>query len=189
MKKVLFIVFILIISVSCNQNQASNQEQSEKVEDDFMETPVDESQDFDQIGFDLMESESIGNIQFDMSLEAIESKIGKAEEKTEFELWGADDFEHQTRIYQNNTLEIDYIKTEEEEIVCNMITIYGDNQLKTSRNIGIGDSRKDVLKAYQNEIYDRDNPSSLIAGTIYGGVIFTFENGKVSSIFVGAGAE
>ena len=189
MKKLLFLFSILIIGFSCNQNQTTNQEQNDNIEEDFVTTPVDESQDFDQIGFDLMEEETIGNIQFDMKLETIENKIGEPEEKTKFEIWAADGFEHQTRIYQNNTLEIDYIKTEDNEIVCNMITIYGNSQLKTSRGIGIGDSRTAVLKAYQKEIYDRNNPKSLIAGTIYGGVIFSFENDKVTSIFVGAGAE
>jgi len=189
MKKLFFCFFVLIISISCEQNQSTNKEQSEVIEEDFVEVPVDETKDFDQLGFDLMESETIGKLQFDMPLAAIETEVGAAEEKTEFELWGADDFEHQTRIYQNNTLEIDYIKTEDDEIVCNMITIYGDNELKTSRGIGIGDSRNAVLKVYQQEIYDRDNETALIAGTIYGGVIFTFENDKVKSIFIGAGAE
>jgi hypothetical protein len=32
-------------------------------------------------------------------------------------------------------------------------------------------------------------PDSIIAGTIYGGVYFEIKNNRVSSIFVGAGAE
>lgn len=189
MKKLLFFLFVLIICTSCSQSQSSNQEQREIIQEDYVEIVIDETKDFDEIGFELMESETIGKLQFDMSLEAIEEEVGEPEEQTEFELWGADDFEHQTRVYQKNTLEIDYIKTEDNEIVCNMITIYGESDLKTSRGIGIGDSRNSVLKAYQAEIYDQENKEGLIAGTIYGGVIFTFENDKVKSIFVGAGAE
>jgi hypothetical protein len=189
MKKSLFFLFVLIICISCSQNQSSNKEQNEIIQEEYVEIAIDETQNFDEIGFELMESETIGQLQFDMSLEAIEKEVGEPEEKTEFEFWGADGFEHQTRIYQNNTLDIDFIKTEDGEIVCNMITIYGASDLKTSRNIGIGDSRNAVLKAYQAEIYDRENKEALIAGTIYGGVIFTFENDKVKSIFVGAGAE
>lgn len=189
MKKLIFTLLIVTIHLGCNQNQTKNNEASEQIQEQIVETTNDTDKDYDQIGFDLMEIETIGEIQFDMSVEDVEAEIGAAEETTEFEFWGADGFEHQTRIYQNNTLDIDFIKTEDGEIVCNMITIYGDNSLKTSRNIGIGDSRNTVLKAYQNEIFDTNNKKALIAGTIYGGVIFTFEKDKVKSIFVGAGAE
>lgn len=189
MKKLLFALLIVTICFGCNENPVENNEQPQVIQQEIIEIPVNDDKDYDQIGFDLMESEKIGEVQFDMKVEAIETIIGEAEEKTPFELWGADGFEHQTRIYQNKTLEIDYIKTEDNEIVCNMITILGDNSLRTSRNIGIGDSRDAVLKAYQNEIYEKGNKENLVAGTIYGGLIFIFENDKVTSIFVGAAAE
>jgi hypothetical protein len=65
--------------------------------------------------------------------------------------------------------------------------------LRTARGIGLGDSYKAVETAY---LADRDpeeeqDELSFVAGSVYSGVIFTFdaERGKVSEIFFGAAAE
>lgn len=65
--------------------------------------------------------------------------------------------------------------------------------LRTARGIGLGDSYKSVETAY---LADRDpeeeqDELSFVAGSVYSGVIFTFdaERGKVSEIFFGAAAE
>ncbi|MFY0536962.1 hypothetical protein [Nannocystis pusilla] len=65
--------------------------------------------------------------------------------------------------------------------------------LRTTRGIGLGDGYKAVETAY---LADRDpeeeqDELSFVAGSVYSGVIFTFdaERGKVSEIFFGAAAE
>ena len=62
----------------------------------------------------------------------------------------------------------------------------------TRFGVGIGSSRKDVLKFYGKlrdlEWLDGDD-NSFVAGSVYGGVFFTFTADKVSEIFVGASAE
>lgn len=71
------------------------------------------------------------------------------------------------------------------------ITAIGPSTLRTQRNIQIGSTRQEVMKAYRHE-WDKENsmPSgSFIAGSIYGGLIFNFENNKVNRIFLGAAAE
>lgn len=69
-------------------------------------------------------------------------------------------------------------------------SVYGSSASKTSRNIGVGSSRKEVKQAYGTDINkDESSDESLVAGSIYGGVIFTMDNDKVSEIFVGAAAE
>jgi hypothetical protein len=125
-----------------------------------------------------------------MTTAEVEKIIGKPEVITEFEFWDADGFEHQARVYQNETIELDFIKLEDGRIVSNMITISEGCQYKTSRNIGIGSTYEDVLQAYKSEISTPENRSSLIAGTIYGGIIFQFsDENKVNNIFIGAAAE
>ena len=61
----------------------------------------------------------------------------------------------------------------------------------TKRGISIGSKEAAVNQAYAK---DRDKEQSVpgesfIAGSVYGGVIFTFKAGIVTDIFIGAAAE
>jgi hypothetical protein len=77
------------------------------------------------------------------------------------------------------------------------ISIVAPSKLTTSRGVGIGASRADVEKIYKDFLGkgrqegepDTTSPEQLIIGSIYGGTAFSFTDGKVSTIFVGAGAE
>ena len=77
------------------------------------------------------------------------------------------------------------------------ITIKAPATFKTRLGIGIGSSRKEVIDAY-GKLRDPEFPPGdkgdkeevFLAGSIYGGVFFTFnKKDQVSEIFVGAGAE
>ncbi len=61
--------------------------------------------------------------------------------------------------------------------------------LATKAGIKIGSAESAVRQAYAAHEEEPSDPGTFIAGSIYGGIIFTFEDGKVSSIFFGAGAE
>lgn len=70
-------------------------------------------------------------------------------------------------------------------------TINPPSELKSRLGVGIGSSRADVEKHY-GDLKDEDgftNEDKFVAGSVYGGEIFNFKDGKVSSIFVGAAAE
>ena len=63
--------------------------------------------------------------------------------------------------------------------------------LATKAGIKIGSAAAAVAKAYAHHL-DKENPPTaghLVVGTIYGGIIFDFDKGKVISIFIGAAAE
>jgi hypothetical protein len=63
--------------------------------------------------------------------------------------------------------------------------------LATRKGIKIGTEESLVRKAYAAHV-DRENekePGTLVVGSVYGGIIFNFTGGKVSSIFFGAAAE
>ena len=65
------------------------------------------------------------------------------------------------------------------------------SRLKTKRGIGIGDTYEQVRKIYQ-QYEDRENSISsktFVAGSIYGGLIFTFKNNRVTQIYLGSVAE
>jgi len=60
----------------------------------------------------------------------------------------------------------------------------------TRKGIKIGDAESAARKAYTEHV-DRESsdPGTLVVGSIYGGIIFNFTEGKVSRIFFGAAAE
>jgi hypothetical protein len=63
--------------------------------------------------------------------------------------------------------------------------------LATSRGIKIGSSEAEVAKAYAKERSKEESVAGelFVAGSLYDGVMFTMEKGKVSRIFIGAAAE
>ena len=77
------------------------------------------------------------------------------------------------------------------------ITIKAPSTLTTSRGVGIGAPRATVEATYaafrtmgrDAEEPDPSNEEQIVIGSRYGGTFFTFTDGKVSDIFVGAGAE
>ena len=60
----------------------------------------------------------------------------------------------------------------------------------TKKGIKIGDAESAARNAYAEHV-DREtsDPGTLVVGSIYGGIIFNFTDGKVSRIFFGAAAE
>jgi hypothetical protein len=77
------------------------------------------------------------------------------------------------------------------------MTVTAPSTITTSRGVGIGTPRADVDRIYapffgvgrEPDEPDTTSPESLIIGSVYGGTFFTFAAGKVTEIFVGAGAE
>jgi hypothetical protein len=71
------------------------------------------------------------------------------------------------------------------------ITVTGPSTLQTKRGIRIGSTEQEVVQAYgryRDEEWSKKG-ESFVAGSVYGGLIFTFTGGKVSKIFLGAAAE
>jgi|AntRauTorckE5430_2_1112549.scaffolds.fasta_scaffold12460_3 hypothetical protein len=190
MKNKLLLLFVILIFTACNQSVENENAAEQEEQPAAVEAQQTEEKDFSEIGFKLMETETVGDLKMGLTTAEVEKITGKPEIVTPFEEWGADGFEHQARVYQNESIELDFIKLEDGSIVSNMITISEGCSYKTSRNIGIGSTYDDVLQAYKNEISTPENPTTLIAGSIYGGIIFQFsDEKKVNNIFIGEAAE
>ena len=60
----------------------------------------------------------------------------------------------------------------------------------TRKGIKIGDAENAARKAYAEHV-DREtsDPGNLVVGSVYGGIIFNFTEGKVSRIFFGAATQ
>lgn len=149
-------------------------------------------QDYGAIGFELIRTEALGSMHDGLAGAEVVQALGEPEEKSEATEWGADGAVHQTWNYPSKGIELDMIENEQKEQAINMITIKAPCTYRTKRGIGIGSKWEEVMAAYRNEIdlANQESPKeSIVAGTIYGGVIFSLENDQVVSIFIGAGAE
>ncbi len=115
----------------------------------------------------------------------------------EDEMWEAFGQAVQTWSFPNAGVEFDMISDEigGDKTVFS-ITVTAPSDLVTARGVGIGSTRSEVESAYSDfppdpEGYEGyfDGQDVYLVGSIYGGMIFTFENGVVSKIFFGASAE
>ena len=142
-----------------------------------------------QIGFALMK-ENMGNISIGISDSDTLKILGDPTQKSTARIWSADGMEHQRWYYQTKGIELDMIGKESNQAV-NMIIIKNPCNYKTQRGIQIGSSDIEVQSAYKNEIDPHYNKSTseIVAGTIYGGIIFGLKDNTVTSIFIGAAAE
>jgi hypothetical protein len=71
------------------------------------------------------------------------------------------------------------------------ITLAAPSEAKSVDGIGVGSTHADVMTAYAKFVATdtQSNDTQITLGSIYGGVFFELADGKVTKIFVGAGAE
>lgn len=70
------------------------------------------------------------------------------------------------------------------------ISVQAPSTWATPRGIAIGSAKADVERMYAGSLNaDESAEDSVVVNSLYGGVIFTIADDKVSSIFVGAAAE
>lgn len=149
------------------------------------------------IGWELMTIESFGNLKIEMDTTTIINLIGTPDTITSEVFWGADGGWHSEWHYDSLGIILDMMRIEGEENSknnrpkhINQITIDSTSSFCSSRNICIGSSREQVQNAYQKAIANNSKEnSSIVAGTVYGGIIFDIKDGKVVKIFIGATAE
>ncbi len=149
-----------------------------------------EGKTFEEIGTDLMNSETIWGIKIGKTKDEVIKLIGYPDDKSTAEEWGSDGQIHQTWKYFDKNFELNLVGPENADQTVFSIYLVAPSDLKTSRKIGIGSSFSDVNSKYANEI-DKSQSSefSLVAGSPFAGIMFMFENKKLISIFIGASAE
>lgn len=154
--------------------------------------PTLSSENCDSTPFKLMQVEGFGELTINITATQVFQLLGNPETKGEKVVWGADGLDHQYWYYpeQGITLEMVSEAAENSQRVAS-IKIKSPSKLKTQRGIGIGDTYTEVMQAYREEEEQKHSFSSqqFVAGSIYGGLIFSFQNGQVTEIFLGAAAE
>src|SRR6185369_9004435 len=186
--KTIILLAMAILFVACNAKKVSETQTST----DSLKAATDTAAREDKLaeaGFNIMHSEKFGEIGIDLSLEMVVQALGEAETKSDVEVSQVDATNVQTWKYPSKGLEISFSEDENKKWTVVSYSITEKSTLKSSRGIGIGSSREEVLKAYQKDIVEQSDEGSIIAGTVYGGIVFWLGEGKVRSIFVGTMAD
>ena len=145
--------------------------------------------------FKIMREETFGFIKLNLPAAEVLKGMGEPEQKSETKIWGADGLEHQTWYYPAKGVVLGMVGSIEKQSV-DRVSMKNPCELKTSRGIGMGSTAEEVRAAYGNEINSKEsrqwstqsNPK-IVVGSIFGGIIFTMTEDKVSAIFLGAAAE
>lgn len=140
----------------------------------------------------LLSGERLGKITLGQKAEAVLQLFGKPHSKGKDNFWEATGEWVQEWRFPNHGLTLAMASGKKGGAkTVSSITSAAGCTLATARGIKVGSSEANVRKAYGNvEAKTESQPGeSFVAGSIYGGVIFTFKSGKVTSIFIGAAAE
>jgi hypothetical protein len=188
-------------NINIESSVESNGEQDEKESDDGINTDTTEDEnneqvktgiDYYKIGSEIDSKESLFILNNSLSGDDVIKIWGEPESKSEAIEWGADGLVHQDWYYRSTGIELGLVRNDENEQIVFSINLQSPCTLKTSRGIGIGSTKEEVWKAYEHEINPEENNMDLpdvVVGSVYGGIIFNFENDLVTSIFIGAAAE
>ena len=142
--------------------------------------------------FALMREEILGELKLDLSAQQVIQLLGNPIQKGQVEFWAGDALYHQYWYYPNQGITLSMAsETEKGQQNIAFIKLVSPSTLPTKRGITIGSSIEEVSLAYAKE---KDQEMSIpdqtfVAGSIYGGLIFTFDQGRVIEIFLGAAAE
>ena len=141
---------------------------------------------------DLLAGERIGILRIGLHEADLKKSIDCDLKRGPETLWGADGAYHQTWQCPACGLKLGMVSEKRGGMKSiESITLTVPCTLATKRGIRIGSTEQEVKKAYKKDWNKEDSTQSgsFVAGSIYGGVIFQFQDGKVSRIFFGAAAE
>lgn len=136
--------------------------------------------------------EPFGKLALGQSAESLRKVLGEPEGKGKDTMWEAIGEWVQDWKFPKQGLTI-AMSSEKKGGTKTVFSITADTgcSLLTARGIKIGSPEDAVWKAYAKE-KDKEQSrrgDAFVAGSLYGGIIFSFKDGKVSQIFIGAAAE
>ncbi len=140
----------------------------------------------------FLEKESLGKLKLGQKAAEVATALGKAESRGKDTEWAATGEWVQEWRYPAQGLTLNMASEAKGGAkTVSTVTAIAPCKLATARGIHIGSTTSEVTKAY-GKVQDKEQSvagKTFVAGSVYGGVIFTFTGGKVSQIFIGAAAE
>lgn len=181
-----FILALSFLLCSC-------QDLSKKEEQEVQEEKTEISNGIDDMGHDSEYPYDILNdwLQLGIPQAKVIEMLGEPTKKDKDEYWGATDTYVQKWHFNDIGLKL-HMESEKEGGLKQVfsITAHAPNTMKTSKNARIGIKKEKLISLYADHYnIELQHENSIIIGSIYGGVIYTIENGLVSEIFIGAAAE
>lgn len=188
--KVVVLMWSVLLIASCRNPANNNASTVDKPKENPVVAVDTETQ--SKNASEVTEKEVIdGWLEESINQQVVIEKIGNPEKKGEDEYWGA--IGTYVQNWEYPTLGI-YLEMESEsqggDKIVRSITIAQPCNFTTSQGISIGSDSKIVKEKYL-KLIDASNSdaNTIVVGSIYGGTIFTLEDGAVSKIFIGAAAE
>lgn len=140
----------------------------------------------------VMRSENLGGLRIDMAAQDVIELLGESRERGEQRMSESDALYHQEWRYPRQGILLDMVSEQaNDNTKIASIRVGPPSSIATGRGVKVGDSFTAVNKAYSDQL-DADNsdpPFTLLAGSLYDGILFSFEEGKVIRIYLGAVAE
>jgi len=141
----------------------------------------------------FLRKEGLGGLRLDQAAKEVIQLLGKPEKEGKLALQEADGNYVQTWSYPAKGLQLVMSAGGKKSgaKTLAMITATAPCDLATQRGIKIGSPASAPRKAYA-AYADPESPATpdaFVVVSVYGGIIFHFEHGKVSRIFFGAAAE
>ena len=136
--------------------------------------------------------ETVGKLRPNLSEKEVKQIIPAKPTRGPEQLWGADGAYHQEWKYPAAGITLGMVAEKKGgPKSVERITIISPSTLATSKGIRIGSTEAEVKEAYGRfrNAEDSEHFGGFIAGSVFVGVMFSFQQGKVSRIFIGAAAE
>ena len=140
----------------------------------------------------MLKGESLGGLKLGLAEKEVVKLLGKPGSQGKLQLQGADGTYVQLWEYPAQGIELTMSAGEKKTGVKKIASFSAGagSKLATKLGIKVGSPVGDVRKAYGSFENKEDGSAALfVAGSIYGGILFHIEGGKVSRIFLGAAAE
>ena len=188
--KPLILSFLVLVFLSCNDHK----KESPAAENDtttFAPSPVTDTSNTAPSG--KIDIESFGPVKIGQPASETLKALGEPDEKTVATEWGADGLLHEDWTWISHGIKINL--SSEKTNISGSMAVFSINAsatcpFKTKSGIGIGNSYEDIVAAYPRDINkDESSKEQVTIGSVYGGIIFTLQQNKVTNIFLGAAAE
>lgn len=165
---------------------------TEKVEETPKPKAPECAPDDEMCRVDNMGPTAFGVIDQGVTLQAILDAFGEPDKKDARFTEEASGDVVETWYWTEKGITIDFLAPDMTADVTTVrsFTLAAPYEVKGAKGVGIGSTKQEVLDVYSGVIEPRsEGEDMIIVGSIYGGIFFTLVDDKVSTIFVGAGAE
>lgn len=195
MFKIIKVVALAIAVTACSEPADDSVSKHDPVRSNFSLASVTTSEvispsDIDE--FSLIREESFGGLKLDMEIAELTPLIDCGAIKGEPVFWEGIGEIIQEWDYPECGVKLQ-MSTADPNVsqIVSSIAISAPSKLTTARGIHIGSSESEVMAAYADyEDTEHSAPGeSFMAGSVYGGLIFSFEDDQVVRMFLGAGVE